>query len=87
MPSRAYCDVRARAVHPGRRTERLVKKTVFKLRPRQRPSAPPADRDMPLAPDPEDYVELGGGFWESLTSGYRFAVDRAYLNGLDTELA
>jgi hypothetical protein len=29
----SYYDVRAKAVHPGRRTERLVRKTVFKLRP------------------------------------------------------
>ena len=81
-----YYDVRARAVHPGRRTERLVKRTVFKLRPRRR-AAPQLDGTARATTDPEDYVELGDGLWESLTSGYRFAVDRTYLNGLDTDLA
>jgi hypothetical protein len=80
--------VRAKAVHPGRRTERLVKKTVFELRPRQRASAArPVEDGTVTTTDPEDYVELGDGLCESLTSGYRFAVDRAYLNGLDTDLA
>jgi hypothetical protein len=37
--------------------------------------------------EPEDYVELGDGLWSSLTSGYRFAVDRPYLNSLPTETA
>jgi hypothetical protein len=37
--------------------------------------------------EPEDYVELGDGLWRSLTSGYRFAVDRTYLNSLPTETA
>ncbi len=81
-----YYDVRARAVHPGRRTERLVKKTVFRLRPRRRSSLQ-IGVDAAAASVPEDYVELGDGLWESLTSGYRFAVDRTYLNGLDTDLA
>jgi hypothetical protein len=80
--------VRNKAVHPGRRTERLVKKTVFKLRPRQRASAArPLEDGATIATDPEDYVELGDGLWESLRSGYRFAVDRTYLNRLDTDLA
>jgi hypothetical protein len=35
----------------------------------------------------ENYVELGDGLWLSLTSGYRFAVDRPYLNALPTETA
>jgi hypothetical protein len=84
----SYYDVRARAVHPGRRTERLVKKTVFKLRPRRRPTARAVVDDSAAAgAGPDDYVELGDGLWESLTSGYRFAVDRTYLNALDTDLA
>jgi hypothetical protein len=84
----SYYDVKAKAAHPGRRTERLVKKTVFKLRPRRRPSATrPVDDATVTASEPGDYVELGDGLWESLTAGYRFAVDRTYLNGLDTDLA
>ena len=86
----SYYDVTAKAVHPGRRTERLVKKCVFKLRPARRAicSAPPATRQHPPEQlEPEDYVELGDGLWASLTSGYRFAVDRPYLNSLPTETA
>jgi len=36
---------------------------------------PPVD-DTASVSVHEDYVELGDGLWESLTSGYRFAVDR-----------
>jgi hypothetical protein len=85
----SYYDVTAKAVHPGRRTERLVKKSVFKLRLSRRAtcSAPPATQQPAEQLEPEDYVELGDGLWTSLTSGYRFAVDRPYLNSLPTETA
>jgi hypothetical protein len=84
----SYYDVRIKAVHPGRRTERLVKKTMFKLRPRPHSAGPaPAAHGAAITTEPEDYVELGDGLWESLMSGYRFAVDRTYLNRLDTDLA
>jgi hypothetical protein len=104
-----YYDVTSKSVHPGRRTERLVKKSVFNLKPLRPPShctgtvsysikisaiassstcSSAAPRDPPSnAPDLENYVELGDGLWLSLTSGYRFAVDRPYLNSLPTEMA
>jgi hypothetical protein len=82
----SYYDVRVKAVYAGRRTERLVKKTMFKLRPRRHAAAAPPIEPGAETAEPEDYVELGDGPWESLTSGYRFAVDRTYLNGLDTDL-
>jgi hypothetical protein len=99
-----YYDVTVKSVHPGRRTERLVKKSVFKLGGPGRARAPrrdagedgPASAVIPNYPqqetlgdalEPEDYVELGDGLWRSLTAGYRFAVDRMYLNGLPTETA
>jgi len=94
-------------VHPGRRTERLVKKSVFKLHLSERARDARAPRQdlgadsvasagtscavhqqrLGDAIEPEDYVELGDGLWRSLTSGYRFAVDRTYLNSLPTETA
>jgi hypothetical protein len=96
-----YYDITSKRVTPGRRTERLVKKSVFKATrdddappPRsltlaglelpEFPDAPPAP---PAAPqEPENFVELGDGLWLSLTSGYRFPVDREYLNDLPNEL-
>lgn len=100
-----YYDITAKSVHPGRRTERLVKKSVFKLGATERvrgkrrqgvgaviavPAVSSAEvqrERLDDAIEPEDYVELGDGLWRSLTSGYRFAVDRAYLNNLPTETA
>jgi len=96
-----YYDAAAKGVTPGRRTERLVKKSVFKATreddtpPRSLPlpgmDPPPPSVSTVTAPseptsDPENYVELGDGLWLSLTAGYRFPVDREYLNDLPNEL-
>jgi hypothetical protein len=100
-----YYDATSKRVTPGRRTERLVKKSVFKAT-REDDSPPPSSLALPgmdalAAPpvsgspststsegtsDPENYVELGDGLWLSLTAGYRFPVDREYLNDLPNEL-
>lgn len=95
-----------KGIYPGRRTERLVKKSAFKSKRGQMPGertdglanalVPLAGVLPPLAsgvqvvqghppPDPEEYVELGDGLWNSLVHGYRFPVDREYLNRLPTE--
>jgi YgiT-type zinc finger domain-containing protein len=82
----SFYDRTARMVHPGRLTERLVKKTRFRLRARPTAAAA-APTGVAGEVEPGDFVELGDALWRSLTSGYRFAVDRAYLNALPTELA
>jgi hypothetical protein len=95
-----YYDISAKRVTPGRRTERLVKKSVFKAT-REDPSPSltlPGVEPAPVGKvvstpnidgtaDPENYVELGDGLWASLTAGYRFGIDREYLNDLPTELS
>ena len=103
-----YYDVTSKRVTPGRRTERLVKKSVFKATreddtPASRslafagvklpaaPAAPASGPEVVPTPGPppnelDNYVELGDGLWLSLTSGYRFPVDREYLNDLPNEL-
>jgi len=92
-----YWDITSKRVHPGRRTERLIKKSVFKATreesqpvtmpfpgipaPEQKMGALGAEADA----EPENYVELGDGIWLSLKAGYRFTVDRDYLNRLGDE--
>lgn len=94
-----YYDITSKRVTPGRRTERLVKKSVFKATREDddsiptsltlagiEPPPPPAAASSGPRHEPENYVELGDGLWLSLTSGYRFPVDREYLNDLPNEL-